>query len=1265
MAAGTRTINSAMINSQSSITVASDSIITASVNVTTTGNGGDKKWKSTAWRIADSSGSLSCKNHSDFNSGGTTDIEFDITAPSLDGTYNLYLIAYSDNNCSNGPSTEFELSNAVIISNHSPTLEMYLAMDESLWASELNEVLDGSGSTYSGQAFNGADTETIDPAITGNPGTCRFGRFDGTNDYVAISNLSDILNGTSSLSFWIRTTQTGNNVAYTAPGITGTEQNSGVDDIFWGWLDASGNIGISAGDNVNNSKSTTAINDGIFHHIVLSRNASTGAIKIYIDGSLNKSGNTNSGTISTNYSSIGRIENTSSNPPKYFDGDLDEVKVFDTELTLTDVQALMAETHTCPESIPFPIAEYRFDACSLAQPVEDSRGSFDGIATDTETSEIQSVLGGRSLDLSDSGTTDWVTLPKSLLNSIDDFSFSVWVKTDHSASQQEIFHALGSGTSDDELELSLKNNDEVYVKVRDESATLSSDIDLTDNIWHHVLVTREDKKVCLYVDGLPQECENNGVKAGSLSVQNDHSIVLGQEQDALRTAPEQESGFDSSQSFKGFIDELKLYQNILTSSDISTLYANEAAGKNADGSIRTIISCSGQIDHFELNYPSSGLTCLASPVTFKACANSDCSALYLDDFDITLAPSSDWLNNPVTISAGTAELELQHIKAEAVVLSISNSSVTPTSDLQCFENNVLDSSCDINFSEAGFIFDVPTLTSCKPQANVIIKAVKMSDTSIQCVSALTGSQPVNFRSIFSNPVAGNSTAIISGVPISGSLPGTAVNLIFGDNGEASFTAQYDDAGEIQLDAVYNDSNGLILSGTDQFVATPVALAVYSTDANADCASSNASCSLYRKAGESFNLKVNAACWTDDADTDFTDNPVTPNFELSSITTTHNLLAPSGGVAGGLSNPSFNFTSSDSGSHTLSQSVSEVGIFEFSVLAPSYFGESITVAASPAIGRFYPDHFKITALGNGSFNSACTSFSYSGQSFNYQTAPQLTVTAYSTSSPSTITQNYTGDFAKLASTDFSVVTPTTDATQLGADGINRVQLIWSPMAANLTDNNNGSLTFEFGNDNYRYLHQANSAIAEFTNAVDLTFTAINDSDGIGTQALPQVLQASGETIRFGRLAIASNHGSELVPLPINITAEYFNGLNWVANLADQCTTLNLTTDLQVANPQTASGSWQTGNTTMTISSGTTTATLSHNGPLLNGQAMLTLSAPGEDNIGYDDIRSQLSTTNPWLLGDYDSDGNYDDEPTGRASFGLFKGSDNIIFRRELY
>jgi MSHA biogenesis protein MshQ len=87
--------------------------------------------------------------------------------------------------------------------------------------------------------------------------------------------------------------------------------------------------------------------------------------------------------------------------------------------------------------------------------------------------------------------------------------------------------------------------------------------------------------------------------------------------------------------------------------------------------------------------------------------------------------------------------------------------------------------------------------------------------------------------------------------------------------------------------------------------------------------------------------------------------------------------------------------------------------------------------------------------------------------------------------------------------------------------------------------------------------------------------------------------------------------------------------------------------------------------MAIASGATAGTLTNNNPLANGSAVLSLSAPGEDNQGYVNIRSQISGSYNWLLGDYDGDGVYDDEASARASFGLFKGSDTIIFRREIY
>ncbi|OUR64717.1 hypothetical protein A9Q79_05295 [Methylophaga sp. 42_25_T18] len=678
--------------------------------------------------------------------------------------------------------------------------------------------------------------------------------------------------------------------------------------------------------------------------------------------------------------------------------------------------------------------------------------------------------------------------------------------------------------------------------------------------------------------------------------------------------------------------------------------------------IEALGSCDSALDHFELSYAANGITCLASPITLKACANADCSALYTENVNVTLDPASGWVSNPVTVSSGTASLELQHTTAEDVVVDITASSVTPTGALQCFADNVADATCTINFAEAGFVFDIPTQTACKPSIDVTIAAVKKSNITDQCVGALTGTQSVNFWSTYLNPATGTNTVDISSTTIDTSSPGTPVDLDFDINGEATFTVHYDDAGQVQIDASHTAGSGLVLTGNDQFVSTPVMLTVYTDENNYECVSGDASCNRFKRAGESFDLKVNAACWEDDSDTDFRDNAVTPNFELNSIAVIPLLVAPSGGSNGSLDVSSFNFTASDNGTHTMEQAISEVGVFNFSISPSNYFGESLITQNSPNIGRFYPDHFQVSGQSNGAFgDNACGTFTYSGQNFTYTTNPQLTITAYNAANTASVTQNYRGDFIKLMASNFLIAGPTTDALQPGLDN-NLVQLDWTAAVASLTDNNNGSITFTSGNDIYNYEHVANNRIAPFTNVADLVFSQIKDSDDVPTQGLPVSLRSSGEPIRFGRLAINNAHGSELLPLAITIQAEYFNGANWQQNTADQCTALNKVTHLEFTNNETSGGSFTS---TMNIGTGTTIPTLSNHNPMISGSSIITFSAPGEDNQGFVDIQSQLAANYDWLLGDYDNDGGYDDEATGRASFGLFRGSDNIIFRREAY
>ena len=202
--------------------------------------------------------------------------------------------------------------------------------DECVWNGTTGEVKDSSGNNLHGTAINSLDT------ISGGQ-LYRATTFNGINQYVSAS-IATNLQKTSSLSFWIKTTQSGNNTMWRAPGVTGVEEAGGGNDVFWGWLDASGHIGIMKG-NTAGAKSTSPINDGTWKHIVLTRNSATGSVQVYVNGVLNQTAMSETGNVTTSFSSIGRIEDTGGTP-EYFNGSLDEVKIYDSVLSASDISTI-------------------------------------------------------------------------------------------------------------------------------------------------------------------------------------------------------------------------------------------------------------------------------------------------------------------------------------------------------------------------------------------------------------------------------------------------------------------------------------------------------------------------------------------------------------------------------------------------------------------------------------------------------------------------------------------------------------------------------------------------------------------------------------------------------------------------------------------------------------------------------------------------------------------------------------------------------------
>lgn len=149
----------------------------------------------------------------------------------------------------------------------------------------------------------------------------------------------------------------------------------------------------------------------------------------------------------------------------------------------------------------------------------------------------------------------------------------------------------------------------------------------------------------------------------------------------------------------------------------------------------------------------------------------------------------------------------------------------------------------------------------------------------------------------------------------------------------------------------------------------------------------------------------------------------------------------------------------------------------------------------------------------------------------------------------------------------------------------------------------------------------------------------------------------QRVCFGRLRLDNASGSEFSALVMPVAAQFWSGAGFVTHAADTCSTLTAAM-LSLSNYQ------------RNLNAGETTPVI--NGALgLNQAGYLRLTAPGSGNQGSVDLSVDL-TSRPWFLGRWlsppsnpDGDGNtlYDENPTARATFGVFR--DRTIYRRENY
>ena len=810
------------------------------------------------------------------------------------------------------------------------------------------------------------------------------------------------------------------------------------------------------------------------------------------------------------------------------------------------------------------------------------------------------------------------------------------------------------------------------------------------NGWHHVVAVFTNGNVTanrLYIDGTLQALTQRLASPNNSAAVAASSMRIG--------------GWtrDTGLRFSGRLDQFRIYNGEVSSSEVTQLYAETAA-----------CSATSALHHLEVQHASgSGLTCTPSTVTVRACQDAACSALYTGGVSGTLSSTGGSVVWPATaafsIAAGSSSttLGLQATTTTATVLGVANSTPTASSAASC---NFGSPSCTFTAADAGFVFDVPNHVSETSQT-VMLSAVRKSDNSSACTPAFAStSKALTFSCAYSNPASGSWPVRVAGSALNAAgnaaaacdSAGRGVTLAFNSSGVASMSVQYADVGQLLLSARYAGATssgdaGLVMSGSDSFIAAPHSLAVTGVSSGPI------------KAGALFTATVSARNAA---------GGLAPNFARESAAESVSLgwvrIQPSGvgSVDGSFSGGLGAFTGGSASAANLAWTEvgrgdllarlssnnylgSGLGAFGSSLglgalycadenstctlpantTATVYYGNNSSYAAKTgvstsvscsngvfgdplvgvakkcwyvattsigSVGDFIPHHFDVLAT------AACGAFTYAGQPVS------ATVTARNTGGGATL--NFDG--AAAISPNFAQAVTLSDG---GAGGL-----------GTLSGTSIAATAFSAG------VAQASPAYAftsKTTAPSTLLLRAANAGSGSAAVSSAGYTEAS-LALRSGRLRLSTVYGSARALLQVPVVAEHWSGNSWVLNSADNCTSL-LSTSVAVSNPRTAAGLVSVAVSVpgaVTLANGSGLLSLAAPLPVGNSLSVdlaLNLGSSTADQSCHANHPLTVGAAKPWLRARNGSCAtSADRDPAARASFGIFTPeSRKTVHLRELF
>lgn len=1189
-----------------------------------------------------------------------------------------------------------------------PSAALSLRLDEDSWNGTTGEVKDSSGNGYNGTAINNPTPQKDNPALpidAAKMGTCGYGAFNKSQQqYIEVPNNSKISNeDTITVSAWIKPNSYPDsgrlNTIVSKNGNYEFHLNS-YGQINWYWELKNTNYPI-------NLTTTGSVPKNQWSHVAIRYNAhDRNKASIFINGVEVKS-------IVENISPIKHLKENDLplqvgndyDLTRTFNGLIDEVNVFNQALSDSQINQLYELRHPCPDVVIPTCYEDDFNNANL---------DSNWITSSSSGNFIPKIVNGRlqltQAKQAQSTASSYQYLYPALGNKIEvEFDYMAYGGRPGADGLAVVFSdaeitpqagafggPLGYGFKKAESAPGFSGGwvgiglDE-YGNYSKEGGTKNNNSGVSTAQSVVLRGSGQQYSGYNYIDGkkvYPNIDGNNGY-----STTHRYRITIDSRSNntANVTVERRVENNGSTPHFSKIIGPINVLSRQYNQDGIPENFILSLTGSTGQlyntHEIDNFKVCAlyskpigEQIDHFEFDHSGQGSTCDVSNVTLRACADASCSSLFTDEIDVTLNTSNlgadgYWLNgNNITMKNGIANLSIGKPTQGNVTLSVysSSPSTKPFSETKCSINggSLGNKNCTLNFKSEGLTVTVPDKLASK----------SVTATIKGCGSTFTGTKQIQLWSDYISPAQ---ASIIGSPTLYGlvnnawkeiskqetSAATFALNFV---NNEAKIILNYADAGQLQLNAKYTKSYNQNIEGSDQFVSFPVGLSASvigknNYNLNGLCESEDTSCPVFARAGETFNLNIKAHSWMGDNDSNLADNPVTPNYAQDNLIFDHTLIAPSqniGGNAGNLLMNTYNHTEKPGSTNAIDQSISEVGVFDISVTPPpGYLGSNayqIKAANTGSIGRFIPAYFDLSAV-QPTIENACDNFTYMGQTFEFDTLPTLALTPLSYTGGQL--QNYNiGPWWRYnnawnlrtysaSPSDIAVI----DSDSLSILG-RRDGFATSGSVVKLPLQNKVQLQ----NAKLRY-NKPFDPVSPTNDTITLTLSAedTKDQDKVcyKTNATGNCLEYNFPATpehqqKWGRITMEDAYGSELNDLQSRIKTEYYDFGRFIRNEADSCTVLAMPYfSFDVGTDPNA----------LPVGKGTTKASLTST-DMSNGLTSMNFTAPGNGNQGQ--VIPTLSLVKlPWLQQYQDNNDSFEDFIKATIHFGIYRGSDRIIWSHE--